>query len=138
MDTVTKREVEDFFKAGGPGNVVEVKLMNGFGFIQYDNEEDAKEVVPGTCIWSPTYMLFRAQQTNHLAMCCRVQQHSVSDFFTIQCSQNTYRSSTQTVVNSRVVALRFSLPAALVMRPASTLISLPIPGTLEPVALNSG
>jgi RNA recognition motif-containing protein len=41
-----KQEVEDFFKEGG-GNIVEVKLMNGFGFIQYDSEADAKDVVPG-------------------------------------------------------------------------------------------
>ncbi|KAF8444220.1 hypothetical protein BGX38DRAFT_1095248 [Terfezia claveryi] len=43
---VTKREVEDFFKQHGNGNIVEVKLMNGFGFIQYDNEEDPKDIVP--------------------------------------------------------------------------------------------
>ncbi|KAH8146456.1 uncharacterized protein LAJ45_09402 [Morchella importuna] len=41
-----KQEVEDFFKEHGSGNIVEVKLMNGFGFIQYDNEADAKDVVP--------------------------------------------------------------------------------------------
>ena len=46
-DTVTKREVEDFFKQHGNGNIVEVKLMNGFGFIQYDNEDDPKDIVPG-------------------------------------------------------------------------------------------
>ncbi|KAF8460358.1 hypothetical protein BDZ91DRAFT_664452 [Kalaharituber pfeilii] len=43
---VTKREVEDFFKQHGSGHIVEVKLMNGFGFIQYDNEEDPKDIVP--------------------------------------------------------------------------------------------
>jgi len=43
---VTKREVEDFFKQHGHGNIVEVKLMNGFGFIQYDNEDDPKDIVP--------------------------------------------------------------------------------------------
>jgi RNA recognition motif-containing protein len=42
-----KQDIEDFFKEHG-GNIVEVKLMNGFGFIQYDSEADAKEVVPGT------------------------------------------------------------------------------------------
>lgn len=46
--TARKQEVEDFFKEHGTGNIVEVKLMNGFGFIQYDNEADAKDVVPGT------------------------------------------------------------------------------------------
>jgi len=47
LGIVTKREVEDFFKQHGNGNIVEVKLMNGFGFIQYDNEEDPKDIVPG-------------------------------------------------------------------------------------------
>ncbi|KAG0131144.1 hypothetical protein HOY82DRAFT_578778 [Tuber indicum] len=41
-----KQEVEDFFKEHGSGNIVEIKLMNGFGFIQYDSEADAKDVVP--------------------------------------------------------------------------------------------
>ncbi|KAL7273163.1 hypothetical protein RUND412_003999 [Rhizina undulata] len=41
-----KQEVEEFFKEHGHGNIVEVKLMNGFGFIQYDNEDDAKDIVP--------------------------------------------------------------------------------------------
>lgn len=40
-----KSEIEEFFKEH-PGNIVEIKLMTGFGFIQYDNEADAKEVVP--------------------------------------------------------------------------------------------
>ncbi|CUS14840.1 unnamed protein product [Tuber aestivum] len=41
-----KQEVEDFFKEHGSGKIVEIKLMNGFGFIQYDSEADAKDVVP--------------------------------------------------------------------------------------------
>jgi len=47
LSIARKQEVEDFFKEHGSGNIVEVKLMNGFGFIQYDSEADAKDVVPG-------------------------------------------------------------------------------------------
>ena len=47
VPAVTKREVEDFFKQHGNGHIMEVKLMNGFGFIQYDNEDDPKDIVPG-------------------------------------------------------------------------------------------
>lgn len=43
---VTKEDIQSHFKEG-PGNITEVKLMNGFGFIEYDNALDARDVVPG-------------------------------------------------------------------------------------------
>lgn len=53
--------MEDFFREHGHGNIVEVKLMNGFGFIQYDNEDDPKDIVPGRDFKSsntPEYEVF--------------------------------------------------------------------------------
>ena len=43
---VTKEDIQNHFK-DGPGNITETKLMNGFGFIEYDNALDARDVVPG-------------------------------------------------------------------------------------------
>lgn len=45
-DTVTKEDIQAHFKEG-TGNITEVKLMNGFGFIEYDDPMDARDVVPG-------------------------------------------------------------------------------------------
>ena len=44
---VTKEDIQNHFK-DGPGNITEIKLMNGFGFIEYDNALDARDVVPGS------------------------------------------------------------------------------------------
>ncbi|KAL1958242.1 hypothetical protein VTO42DRAFT_4750 [Malbranchea cinnamomea] len=43
---VTKQEIEDHFNTHGSGKIVEIKLMNGFGFIEYEDAMDAKDVVP--------------------------------------------------------------------------------------------
>ena len=43
---VTKEDIQTHFK-DGPGTITETKLMNGFGFIEYDNALDARDVVPG-------------------------------------------------------------------------------------------
>ena len=45
--TVTKKDVEDHFKKHGAGEITEVKLMSGFGFIEYKDSLDAMDVVPG-------------------------------------------------------------------------------------------
>ena len=45
-DPVTKEDIQDHFKTHGAGNITEVKLMNGFGFIEYDDAMDARDVVP--------------------------------------------------------------------------------------------
>lgn len=43
---VTKEDVENHFKEG-PGKIGEIKLMSGFGFIEYEDKADARDVVPG-------------------------------------------------------------------------------------------
>ncbi|KAI9864316.1 MAG: hypothetical protein M1813_003236 [Trichoglossum hirsutum] len=43
---VTKKDVEDHFKKHGAGEITEVKLMSGFGFIEYKDAMDAMDVVP--------------------------------------------------------------------------------------------
>ena len=43
---VTKEDIQDHFK-DGPGTIAEVKLMSGFGFIEYEDKADASDVVPG-------------------------------------------------------------------------------------------
>ncbi|KAI9673122.1 MAG: hypothetical protein M1817_002984 [Caeruleum heppii] len=43
----TKKDVEDHFATHGTGKITEIKLMNGFGFIEYDDPMDARDVVPG-------------------------------------------------------------------------------------------
>ncbi|KAK1016757.1 hypothetical protein LTR54_002797 [Friedmanniomyces endolithicus] len=42
----TKAEVVDHFNTHGTGEITEIKLMNGFGFIEYKDEMDARDVVP--------------------------------------------------------------------------------------------
>ena len=43
----TKADVEAHFQKHGTGEIVEIKLMNGFGFIEYKDAMDARDVVPG-------------------------------------------------------------------------------------------
>ncbi|QIW94805.1 hypothetical protein AMS68_000323 [Peltaster fructicola] len=42
----TKADVERHFQSHGAGEITEVKLMNGFGFIEYKDSMDARDVVP--------------------------------------------------------------------------------------------
>ncbi|KAL1842445.1 hypothetical protein VTK73DRAFT_3121 [Phialemonium thermophilum] len=42
----TKADVEAFFATHGTGEITEIKLMNGFGFIEYKDAMDARDVVP--------------------------------------------------------------------------------------------
>ncbi|KAK4697186.1 hypothetical protein P7C71_g846, partial [Lecanoromycetidae sp. Uapishka_2] len=42
---VTKEDIQTHFK-DGTGTITEIKLMNGFGFIEYDDALDARDVVP--------------------------------------------------------------------------------------------
>lgn len=44
--TATKADVEQHFAAHGTGEITEIKLMNGFGFIEYKDAMDARDVVP--------------------------------------------------------------------------------------------
>jgi hypothetical protein len=43
----TKTDVENHFNSHGTGEITEIKLMNGFGFIEYKDAMDARDVVPG-------------------------------------------------------------------------------------------
>ncbi|KAL8941363.1 MAG: hypothetical protein Q9216_002302 [Gyalolechia sp. 2 TL-2023] len=43
--TVTKEDIQNHFKEA-PGTIAEVKLMNGFGFIEYEDAMDARDAVP--------------------------------------------------------------------------------------------
>lgn len=43
----TKADVEAHFASHGTGEITEIKLMNGFGFIEYKDAMDARDVVPG-------------------------------------------------------------------------------------------
>ncbi|RAR07430.1 electron transfer flavoprotein-ubiquinone oxidoreductase [Stemphylium lycopersici] len=42
----TKADVEGHFSTHGTGDITEIKLMNGFGFIEYKDAMDARDVVP--------------------------------------------------------------------------------------------
>ncbi|KAI4144119.1 MAG: hypothetical protein L6R39_004315, partial [Caloplaca ligustica] len=42
---VTKEDIQNHFKEAN-GTIAEVKLMNGFGFIEYEDAMDARDVVP--------------------------------------------------------------------------------------------
>jgi RNA recognition motif-containing protein len=42
----TKQDVESHFADHG-GKINEIKLMSGFGFIEFDDELDARDIVPG-------------------------------------------------------------------------------------------
>jgi hypothetical protein len=50
---VTKEDIQEHFKTHGTGNITEVKLMNGFGFVEYDDPMDARDVVPGMKLQLP-------------------------------------------------------------------------------------
>lgn len=50
LPTATKADVEAHFATHGTGEITEVKLMNGFGFIEYKDPMDARDVVPGKFI----------------------------------------------------------------------------------------
>ena len=58
----TKKDVEDHFATHGTGTVKEIKLMNGFGFIEYEDAMDARDVVPGTHI-SPSIITLNLKLT---------------------------------------------------------------------------
>lgn len=52
----TKADVEAHFQTHGTGEITEIKLMNGFGFIEYKDAMDARDVVPGTIGSQPSHM----------------------------------------------------------------------------------
>jgi len=46
VTVATKADVENHFNTHGTGEITEIKLMNGFGFIEYKDAMDARDVVP--------------------------------------------------------------------------------------------
>lgn len=54
----TKADVENHFATHGTGEITEIKLMNGFGFVEYKDAMDARDVVPGMCAadWPPGWL----------------------------------------------------------------------------------
>lgn len=58
LPPVTKQDVEDHFSTHGSGKIREIKLMTGFGFIEYEDEMDAKDVVPGKPLFFFLIMAF--------------------------------------------------------------------------------
>jgi len=44
-ETVSKQELEDLFT--DYGKIIDTKIMNGFGFVEFEDPMDAKDVVPG-------------------------------------------------------------------------------------------
>lgn len=54
----TKADVENHFNAHGTGEITEIKLMNGFGFIEYKDAMDARDVVPGTSPQPCCHLIF--------------------------------------------------------------------------------
>ena len=46
--------MEAHFATHGTGEITEIKLMNGFGFIEYKDAMDARDVVPGMLSPSPS------------------------------------------------------------------------------------
>lgn len=53
ITAATKEDVANHFGAHGTGKITEIKLMNGFGFIEYEDMMDARDVVPGKHGWLP-------------------------------------------------------------------------------------
>jgi hypothetical protein len=47
LPEATKADIEAHFASHGTGEITEIKLMNGFGFIEYKDAMDARDVVPG-------------------------------------------------------------------------------------------
>ncbi|EXJ82841.1 hypothetical protein A1O3_06656 [Capronia epimyces CBS 606.96] len=43
---ITKQDIQDHFGTHGTDSIKEIKLMNGFGFIEYEDPMDARDVVP--------------------------------------------------------------------------------------------
>jgi hypothetical protein len=64
---VTKQDIEEHFSSHGSGKITEIKLMNGFGFIEYEDAMDARDVVPGKISLSFTSDRITWLTIHHLA-----------------------------------------------------------------------
>jgi RNA recognition motif-containing protein len=45
--SASKQDIEDHFGTHGTGKITDIKIMNGFGFIEYEDAMDARDIVPG-------------------------------------------------------------------------------------------
>ena len=54
--TVTKEDIQEHFKEAS-GKILDIKLMTGFGFIEYDDPIDARDVVPGASTTYPSHTI---------------------------------------------------------------------------------
>lgn len=61
---VTKADIETHFSSHGTGEITEIKLMNGFGFIEYKDAMDARDVVPGKLYTTTLSPALSVQMTN--------------------------------------------------------------------------
>lgn len=55
---VTKQDIEEHFSSHASGKITEIKLMSGFGFIEYEDALDARDVVPGE-LSCPSYFGYK-------------------------------------------------------------------------------
>jgi hypothetical protein len=51
----TKDDVQKHFSEHGTGKITEIKLMSGFGFIEYEDALDARDIVPGRSTPTSSY-----------------------------------------------------------------------------------
>ena len=55
---MSKNDIEEHFSTHGSGKITEIKLMNGCGFIEYEDAMDARDVVPGmSCLVNVNVMI---------------------------------------------------------------------------------
>ena len=54
LQKATKADVQAHFEQHGTGEITDIKLMSGFGFIEYKDAMDARDVVPGRFSWTAT------------------------------------------------------------------------------------
>jgi transcription initiation factor TFIID subunit 15 len=52
-EIATKADIQNHFASHGTGEITEVKLMNGFAFIEYKDPMDARDVVPAFRMFTP-------------------------------------------------------------------------------------
>lgn len=106
--TVTKSDIEEHFSSHGSGKITEIKLMNGFGFIEYDDQLDARDIVPGKN--GPAYPFYLCADLLTLF------SYSVP-YVPMTCPPITPRLSIpQTAVTSKASDSPFSLHAVLAAR----------------------
>lgn len=85
LPPVNKQDIEEHFGSHGTGKITEIKLMQGFGFIEYEDAMDAKDVVPGE---DTSVVAFTFPGSFRLIVFFFLSPFSLSTFF--QCSCFTF------------------------------------------------